>query len=166
MNESNLETAPVQTAPSPAYKDRSTGLTVFGIFTLLLGGVCALFVPLMLVGQMAAARANQPQAGPATLLPAMILYGGLAIALVWLGIGSMMARRWARALLLIFSWTWLIAGLIGAASAILVMPHVLAQQSAANGAAGAPAVPPVPVGMIMVFMLFFMGIFFVLLPAI
>jgi hypothetical protein len=47
-----------------------------------------------------------------------------------------------------------------------MMPRALAQQSAANGAAGTPATPSVPVGVIMTFMLFFMGIFFVLLPAI
>ena len=42
MNESNPGAAPVESTPSPSYKDRSTGLTVFGIFTLLLGGLCGL----------------------------------------------------------------------------------------------------------------------------
>src|SRR5690348_5365557 len=96
----------------------------------------------------------------------MFLYGGLAVALVWLGIGSMMARRWARALLLIFSWSWLIGGLFGSVSAAFVMPQVLSQQSAANGSSGNPAMPPVPIGAIMVIMLVFMGTFFGLLPAI
>jgi hypothetical protein len=166
MNESNLEAAPVESTPSPSYKDRSTGLTVFGIFTLLLGGLCGLFVPLMLVGQMAAARANPPQANFAMMLPGIVLYGGLAVALVWLGIGSILARRWARALLLIFSWSWLIGGLIASMSMAYVMPRVMAQQPAANGTAGNPAMPAAALAGVMVFMFLFFGVFFILLPAV
>lgn len=164
MNESNLEAAPVLPTSTPAYTDRSTGLTILGILTLLLGGVCGLLVPLMLIGQAMAAPANQPQVGTAALLPVIIIYSGLAVTLVWLGIGSMMARRWARALLLIFSWSWLIIGVITVISIALVIPQVLAQQPAANGTAGAPAVPPVSLVVVMVTMLFFIGIIFILLP--
>jgi hypothetical protein len=166
MNESNPEAARVESTPSPSYKNRSTGLTVFGIFTLLLGGLCGLFVPLMLVGQMAAARANPPQANFAMMLPGIILYGGLAVALVWLGIGSILARRWARALLLIFSWSWLITGFIVLISMAFMMPQVMAQQSAVGGTPGNPATPAVPMGMIMAFMFLFLGVFFILLPAV
>jgi hypothetical protein len=112
MNEQNPVIPPVETALLPDYKDRSTGLMVFGILTLLLGCLAGLFVSLMLVGQMAAAKApNAPPANYAAILPAIGIYGGLAVALIWLGIGSIMARRWARALLLIFSWSWLIMGI-------------------------------------------------------
>ena len=80
------------------YKDRSAGLIVFGILTILLGCLAGLFVPLMLVGQAASARATSAPAPLSAILPAVLLYGILAVALVWLGIGSIMARRWARAL--------------------------------------------------------------------
>ena len=166
MNESRPESASVESTPSPSYRDRSTGLTIFGIFTLLLGGLCALFVPLMLAGQMAAARANPPQAALATILPAIILYGGLAAALVWLGIGSIQARRWARALLLIFSWSWLITGFIVLVSMALVMPQVMTQPSTPNGTSGNPATPAVPMGAIMSVMFLVLGVFFILLPLI
>ncbi len=63
MNESSL--APVETAALPDYKDRSTGLVIFGILTLLLGCLAGLFVPLMLFGQMMAAKApNAPPVEP------------------------------------------------------------------------------------------------------
>ena len=97
----------------PDYKDRSTGLTIFGILTLLLGCLCGLFVPLILLGQVMAAKVpNAPAPNLLTILPGIVLYGVLAVALTWLGIGSIMKRRWARALLLIFSWTWLVIILI------------------------------------------------------
>jgi hypothetical protein len=72
---------------------------VFGILTLLLGCLAGLFVPLMLFGQMMAAKApNAPPTNTAAILPAVVIYGCLAAALIWLGIGSIKARRWARAL--------------------------------------------------------------------
>jgi hypothetical protein len=39
-----------------------------------------------------------------------VSYLALAVAFIWLGIGSVMARRWARALLLIMAWSWLAVG--------------------------------------------------------
>ena len=109
MNEQNPAITPVEASVLSDYKNRSTGLIIFGILTLLLGGLCALFIPLMLFGQTMAAKApNAPPPNTAMLLPGLAMYGGLAVALIWLGIGSIKARRWARALLLIFSWTWLI----------------------------------------------------------
>ena len=70
MNESNPLLPPVETAPLPAYKDRSTGLIIFGILTLLLGCLAGLFVPLMLFGQMMAAKApNAPPVNHAAMLP-------------------------------------------------------------------------------------------------
>jgi hypothetical protein len=104
MNEPIPPITPVETT-APTYKDRSTGLMIFGILTLLLGGLCGLFILLMLAGQASLARMNPAQANVAAILPAVAIYGVLAVALIWLGIGSIQARRWARALLLIFSWS-------------------------------------------------------------
>jgi hypothetical protein len=166
MNESNPEAAPVQSIPSPSHKDRSTGLIVFGILTLLLGGLCALLVLLMLAGQMALTRTNPPQANFFAILPVIAIYGGLAVALVWLGIGSILGRRWARALLLIFSWSWLITGLIVLVIMAFLMPPALAQQATVGGTNGTPNAPPIPIGVIMTVMFLFLGFFFVLCPLI
>ena len=44
-----MNDAPVL-APPTAFKDRSTGLIVFGILGILLGCFCALLVPMMVLG--------------------------------------------------------------------------------------------------------------------
>jgi hypothetical protein len=164
MNESSIPL--VETAPLPTYKDRSTGLVIFGILTLLLGCLAGLFVPLMLFGQMMAAKApNAPPVNHATLLPGMAIYAGLAVILIWLGIGSIKARRWARALLLIFSWSWLVMGVCMTG----IMPFVMSKAFAnlpPNAKTGHPAMPPgVIIGMVIGMTLFFF-VAFVLVPAV
>src|ERR1035438_4494880 len=127
MNEQNPVILPIEAAPLPAYKDRSTGLMVFGILPLLLGCLAGLFVPLMLFGQMMAAEApNAPPTNTAVILPAVAMYGCMAVALIWLGIGSIKTRRWARALLLIFSWSWLGIGVFMTAVMPFFMTKVFA----------------------------------------
>src|ERR1035437_2666990 len=165
MNEPIPEITPVETTALPAYKDRSTGLVVFGILTLLLGCLAGLFVPLMLFGQMRAAKApNAPPVTHAVMLPGMAVYGLLAVALVWLGIGSLKARRWARALLLIFSWSWLIMGIVMTA----VMPSVMSKAMAnlpPNAKTGQPALPSGAITGMVIGMTIFFFVFFVLVPA-
>ena len=166
MNEQNPETTPVEPTALPSYKDRSTGLTVFGILTILLGCLTGLLILLMLVGQAVAARnPNAPPAPLSAILPAILIYVILAVALVWLGIGSIKARRWARALLLIFSWGWLVMGVIALISVAIIMPKILAGAASAgtdaNHAAPAAAIAG---AMAVVFVIF--GVFFVIVPAI
>lgn len=166
MNEQfNPPTPPFEIAP-PAYKDRSTGLLIFGILTLLLGCLSGFLVPLMLFGQMMAAKApNAPPVNHAAMVPGIAVYGLLAVALVWLGIGSIKARRWARALLLIFSWSWLIMGVLITA----IMPFVMAKVFAnlpPNTKSGQPAMQPGFITGMIVGMVLFFGVFFVLVPAV
>jgi len=78
-----------------------------------------------------------------------------------------MARRWARALLLIFSWFWLFVGIIMVPMLGFIMPKMFANLSA-YAPKGQP-LPPLPPGVlagIMVGMFLFVGFFFILLPAI
>lgn len=106
------------------FKDRSTGLVLFGVFEILIGGICALLVPLMLVGVAVSARVD-PAAGAAMnvrmMIPAAAIYVLAAVWFVWMGIGSIRARRWARALMLVSSWMWLIFGIVGLAFFIFFM---------------------------------------------
>ena len=48
-----------------------------------------------------------------TMIPGIVLYFVLAVALVWLGVGSIRARRWAWTLTVVLSWMWLIMGVVG-----------------------------------------------------
>jgi hypothetical protein len=166
MNEDNSEVAPVESTALPMpYKDRSAGLVVFGILTILLGCLAGLFVPLMLVGQAASAKATGAQPPFSTLLPVLSIYGILAVALVWLGIGSIMARRWARALLLIFSWIWLVMGVLVLICMAFFIPQMLANMPS-GGTTGQPALPSAAKGLIMIFMFLIFAVLFVILPAV
>jgi hypothetical protein len=124
-----------------------------------------LFVPLMLVGQIMEARApDAPPVDHATILFGIAIYGLLAVSLIWLGIGSIKARRWARALLLIFSWSWLIMGIFMTA----IMPFVMSKSLAnlpPNAKTGQPAMPPGAITGTVIFMTVFFFVFFVLVPA-
>lgn len=145
-------------APPSEFKNRSTGLMVFGILTILMGAFCALFVPLMLFSQAMAAR--DPALGnPRALIPAIAMYSGLAIALIWLGIGSIQARRWARALLVILSWGGLLVGVISLGTMAILAPQILAQVSATGSS---PGVPPV----FLLIPLAFMVVIFLIIPGI
>jgi hypothetical protein len=110
-----------ESSPAPAeYQDRSIGLMIFGILTIVMGTLCALCVPLMLFSQSIAAR--DPMRGVGFVFA---FYAGLAVLFVWLGIGSIMARRWARALLAIISWGWMAMGLVSLVSMVFMMPQML-----------------------------------------
>ena len=161
MNESNSEAVPVEPNPlATPFKDRSVGLIIFGVLTILLGCLALLAVFLMLLGQAMSARTTTVPTNFAAILPGIAMYGVLAVVLVWLGIGSMMARRWARALLLIFSWSWLVLGVFILAFMGFFIPKTLANlPPSPTGANGVTAV-------VMVFMFLIFGVLFLVLPAV
>ena len=97
-------------APS-AYKNRKTGLIVFGIALIALGALCLLFVPLVVLGQFVAAKTTG-QSNLRMVLPSVMMYGALGVLLVTLGIGSIKGRRWARAVTLVLSWASLVMGIL------------------------------------------------------
>ena len=72
--EPSLEIAALEPPPVP-FKDRSTGLVVFGVMTILLGGLAGLFVPLMLFGQAMAAKTTKVPPDFSMILPAVAIYG-------------------------------------------------------------------------------------------
>jgi hypothetical protein len=166
MDEQNPGAAPVESTPLPVpYKDRSVGLIIFGILTILLGCLVGLFLPLMLIGQAASARATGAPTNYSAILPVVSMYGISAVVLVWLGIGSIMARRWARALLLIYSWSWLAVGLFVLVFMAFLIPRTLANLPS-NGTTGQPAMTSAAIAGVMVFLFLLLGVCFVILPAV
>ena len=148
--------------PLPSeFKDRKIGLVVLGVFTLLAGGLCALLIPLMLFGSKAGGAAPNPQ----VMLPVIFMYGTMAVALIWLGVGSMMARRWARALLLIASWATLIMGILGVGAFAVMVPKFLATLRASMPA-GQPELPPFAQQGILIFIFGALSFLFLILPGI
>lgn len=166
MNETPPTVPPDSIPPVPAYKDRSGGMVVFGVFTILLGALSGMMVPFMLLGQIMNARnPNAPASSLAMLLPALLVYGGLAVVLVWLGIGSIKVRRWARALLLIFAWSWLVMGVMMMLVMVVIFPKLLANINNAMPA-GQQQVPPAVMVSIMVVTFLIIGFIFILIPAV
>ena len=119
-------TLPTSTSSAPDFKDRRVGLIVFGILVILLGCLCALLVPLMLAGQAFSAKQTGGAVSYRMIIPAVIIYGGMAVVFIWLGIGSVLCRRWARALLLVLSWCWLVVGIMSIAVMAFLLPQILA----------------------------------------
>lgn len=154
-----MDSAPVY------FKDRKVGLVIFGVMTVIAGCGLALLVPLMIVGtQMAAKSPNPPPTAP-NLLPVAAIYGVLAIVLIWLGIGSIKARRWARALLAIWSWSWLVIGVVALFGMAWLFPTIQISMQAAQPA-GQPPLPPGVQSAILAVTLAMIAVLFVILPLI
>ena len=106
------------------FKDRKTGLVGFGILQIILGGLCAILVPFMIIGMIVLAVSKDSSAPPmntATMIVGVLFYVLAAICFIWMGVGSIKARRWARALILVSSWLWLICGISGLFFMLLFM---------------------------------------------
>lgn len=127
-----------ETAPGRSYTDCRAGLIIFGIIEILIGAFCALMIPLMVFGMMAGQMAGQDQAmQPLMMVPGMLFYLIIAVWFIWLGIGSVKCRRWARTTLLVTSWMALVFGLAGVAYWFYFAPRIFAA-IAEQGNAPAP----------------------------
>jgi hypothetical protein len=116
-----------KTGKKVAFKDRKTGLVIFGIFHIIIGALCALFMLFTIVGAMALRNLGETTGAVMSvgqMILVVFLYLLLAVWFVWMGIGSILARKWSRALILITSWLWLICGLIGFICLLLFMPDI------------------------------------------
>jgi hypothetical protein len=143
----------------PAYKDRRTGLILFGTLQVFLGILCLLAVGLMVFGQLMMARTTRTPTNLAMLIPGLVFYIALAVAFIWLGVGSMQCRRWGRALTLILAWMWLAIGGITVPLMVWLMPKILASAPTRG-----QKLPPEVITTILVIQIAFMAVFFILLP--
>ena len=147
------------------YKDRSLGLIIFGVMTILLGCAAGLLGIFTLFSQSLVPQEQRVPIG--SLVPVIGMYGVIGVGLIVLGIGSIMARRWARALLLIFSWAWLVLGVFEMVVMAVILPMVMSHMPTPAVAPGQSAPPTAAImGFVMVFTFLFLGFFFVLLPGI
>lgn len=93
--------------------DRSAGLIIFGIVQILVGIACGW----MLLGTVAS-----PQT--AATASAVFVFGLAAFHFITAGVGSIKARRWARALSLVVGALWLVAGVISTIATVIVSPKI------------------------------------------
>lgn len=117
-----------------AYKDRTAGLICFGVLLILVGLLCLLLAGITGLSMWFMLRSNAgvPNVTPASAVTPVVMYTGLATLFVWLGIGALMARRWAAAVLHVLSVLWLLSGCLG-----LVVAGTMLGTPMRNLAAGA-----------------------------
>ncbi len=150
---------------TPAYPDRSTRLTLFGIFQILIGCLCGLMGLMMVVVSMLGPMAKAPQGeamNTQMMIPGMVFYLVLAAAFIWLGVGSIRARRWAWTLTVVLSWMWLIMGVAGVIMFACVIGPAM---SASMEQQGNGKMPPEAVVMIQIITGAFTACIYILLPA-
>lgn len=149
-----------QVSAVPDFKDRKAGLVVFGIIQILFGAFCLLMVPLMMLGMYAASTQNAGTAAPANaqVIPAALTYVVLSVWSIWMGIGSIQARRWARALLLITSWFVLVSGILGIIFMLVFLPD-LYDRMGKNG-----QMPEQVAAVMKYVMTVFMVVFYIIIP--
>ena len=165
MNQVELPHDAPPEAVAPEYRDRSVGLILFGILEIILGSLCCLmFVGVLVFAAMPSSVGVQGMK-PGMLLMAMSVYAFAGIGLIWLGIGSILFKRWARALLLIISSVWLAWGCVSLPFIGWSMMKTMSAVSFAGAGAGAGAgQAPRFETISLVVALVFLSVFFIVIP--
>ena len=119
--------APTPPSGAPAHRDRSGWLLFFGIAEILMGAVCLLLFSLCLV-VLPMALAAQPSAAQVPALALWINVGTYVAAgsfLLTMGIGTIRAKKWARALMLLTSWPVFLSFLMAGIVMMAMMPATI-----------------------------------------
>jgi hypothetical protein len=152
----------------PGYRDRGTGLVVFGVFQIILGLLAALMVPLVALGAFMSRLAPGGSLRPGQFISAVASYAFLAAGLIGLGIGSVQMKRWARALTLVTSWYWLITGALITVLLTAVLPvtmrSVLAQAQQNTPGGPTPSMSTGVMAVVLTLIIIFAAFFLVLVP--
>jgi hypothetical protein len=118
-------------AAAPSFRDRSRALIGFGWLLIAAGAGCGLLaLSLAAVSRLAPAGSGAPPFRTAAFN--VFFYIALGACFVVIGIGSIRARRWARALALVVGWIWLVTGGVAVVAVAVILPSALSS-------AGAPA---------------------------
>jgi len=162
MTETAANVPPPSALPVSGPKNCSSRLTAMGILMIIGGVFCALMalmIPAMMALQQAipAARANVMPLR--MMLPNILFYTIAAAFWIWMGIGSIKARRWAPAVILAGSWMWLVCGVVALPLVIILLPKAL---SAGAGATALPAAAVVVVTIVTGIICLFM---YIVIPA-
>jgi hypothetical protein len=161
-----LPAAPTAAPLSPSYRDRSTGLQVFGVIQIILGVMAAFGIPIILLGAVMSRSVTGTAMPIGTYMLQCLTYGIASIFLITLGVGSIRARRWGYALTLIMSWQWLIIGTIVTVMITAILPAAFAigfrKAAAANPNAG--NLPAGVMAVILTVIIIVFAVFFIVLP--
>jgi hypothetical protein len=156
---SKMTTPPVNmNPPALPYPDRSGWLTAFGIFQILIACAVLGMIGLMFLGLLISSKMPDQHPMPwRVMMQSVGVYAAAFVFFVVMGIGSIKARRWARSLMLAFSWLWLLGGALGVLIYAFMLPRILKHTPGAE--------IPENVALVMtIFVLIFMFVIFVALP--
>jgi hypothetical protein len=118
--------------PPTPLKNRRGWLIAFGVIEILIAGFCLLLLALMVAGLLALSHANRPAGAPelsaAGPVIAVLVYGGLGVLFLILGVGSIRRKNWARIATQIVSGFWLFTGVLSSLFFVFVLPNFMEQQ--------------------------------------
>ncbi|MGH7484879.1 MAG: hypothetical protein ACREMY_04625 [bacterium] len=150
------------------YQDRSTGLILVGILEIGLGLACLAMLAFMGLAVLSSGLVPESQAAGMSfraMIGSGVFYLLTAVFFFTVGIGTLRGRRWARSIMLVVSWMWLIGGVFEVILMFFILPRMTAAISATAGRGG-PA-PDSGVGlMIMGCVSVVLGLLFIVLPGI
>lgn len=119
-----------------AFPDRKGFLFVTGVCDILAGCFLLLLAPLTLVTLGISQATREGSAvSPGRIVGTVAFYVLLGGALIGIGVGLCRCLRWARALMLALSWTWLIAGSGTLLFMLLLLPRLMAARPDMPGGA-------------------------------
>jgi len=155
------ESAPAAAMAAPTnFKDRRFWLIMCGAVEVLLGLVAAAMIPLTAFTMFMSSRtgAGASLADLPQLISALLVYFGTAVFLFCMGIGAMLAKRWAHTLMLAVGWIWLVMGSLIAVASLGVLPAAL--DALAKSGTGTPLAHAV----VFVFTIVLVTVFCIALP--
>ena len=160
---------PISMPPeTPAYRDRGTGLVVFGVAQIILGLLAALMIPFVALGAFMSRMAPGGTMRPGQFISGVATYAFMAAVLITLGIGSVQMKRWARAVTLVLSWYWLVMGALFTILLTAMLPMTIRgalAQAQRNGPGGpSPELSTGIMAVIITFIIIFVAVFLVIVP--
>lgn len=159
-------------AVAAVYKDRRTGLILFGVLEIVIGLFALAGAGLSSIASILAPAAAAAQGGRGAAA-GIAFYLFAAAFFLTLGVGSILARRWARGLMLVASWIWLVFGVMALMAIALLLPVMRTimdralEQAAAQQPQGGPAPDPAMMGAFALgCAVVFIVLFYIVLPAV
>src|SRR5713101_3903221 len=106
-------------------KDRGAALVLFGAFQILLGlaALCLLFGFAAAI-ELQSRGSGVPAPPVGAIVTNVVFYAVMTAYFFAVGIGSIRKRRWARALSLVVSSLWLVAGVVSVIAVAIIAPRI------------------------------------------
>jgi hypothetical protein len=153
---------PEATVAAIVPRDRSGLLIVFGVIEILIGLISILLTGLIVLGATVLSRMppeKAPRMNLATATQGALLMVAMAIFFLCMGVATIKGRRWARSIMLVASWIWLLLG-------CFMMVVLVKQRQAVLGsdAASTANLPALTTALISSTTTVFLSILYVVLP--